>query len=251
MKSCQLAFKDLLSVPAVGSVQGQVSESSPSNPKKRPVPSSADSPATVARAIQPRPSFIASINGQNDPMMHNIAAERGDEPPKKKRGRPSKADLEQRMAEAEARGQPYPSPKTSAHKAPKAGGIDTSARAQKIATSGAPMAMMVSPTEGFEDSNSATPKKRGRPPKSMTDAKKLELEDTATAAGGIEEDIGSAREVIQETQQPYFTAPEGALATSQEYAAHVEGEGDTHIKEADVHESSGILPAYSGKPEEH
>lgn len=184
-------------------------------------------------------------------MMHNIAAERGDEPPKKKRGRPSKADLGQRMAEAEKRGQPYPSPKTSAHKAPKAGGIDTSTPAPKDATAGAPMAMMLSPTKGFGESNSATPKKRGRPPKSMTDAKKLELEDTATAAGGIEEDIGSAREVIEETQQPYFTAPEGALATSQEYTAHVEGQEDTHMKESEVHESGGTLPAYSGKTEEH
>jgi len=238
-------------VPAVGSVRGQVFESSPSNPKKRHAPSSADSPAAAARAIQPRPSFIASVNGQNDPMMHNIAAERSDEPPKKKRGRPSKVDLEQRIAEAEARGQAYPSPKTSAHKAPKAGRIDTSTLPLKVASSDAPMTTMVSPTDGSGDSTSATPKKRGRPPKSFMDAKKTELEDTGATAGGIGEGIGSAREVIEETQQPYFTAPESALGTSQEHTAHAEGERYTHMIGADVDESSGTLPAYSGRTEEH
>ena len=236
-------------MPAVGSVRGYPSESSPSNPKKRPAPTSADIPAPTARAIQPRPSFIASINGQNDPMMHNIAAERGGEPPKKKRGRPSKVDLEQRTAEAEARGQIYPSPKTSAHKAPKESRIDTSFPAQDVAATGMPMAMMVSPTEGVGDSTSSTPKKRGRPPKSLMDTNKLEFEGTAAAAGGIGEGIGSAQEVIQETQQPDFAAPERLLVALQERTAHVEGKQDIHMKEAEAHESSGTLPAYLGGTE--
>lgn len=239
-------------MPAVGSVRGQVSESGPANTKKRPAPTSTDSPATAARAIQPRPSFIASINGQNDPMMHNIAVERGGEPPKKKRGRPSKSDLEQRMAEAGARGQPYPSPKTGAHKAPKPDRISTGAPSQDVVTTGGAPTAMVSPPEGFGDSASSTPKKRGRPPKPF-DARTSELEATGVAAGVIGGGIGSPREVIQETQQPYSTAPESTLATSQEkeHAGHMEGKGDTQMKEADVHESSGTLRAYVEKTEEH
>lgn len=236
-------------MPTVGLIRGPTTESSSSNPRKRSAPSSADSPATAARAIQPRPSFIASINGQNDPMMHNIAAERGGEPPKKKRGRPSKADLERRKSEAEARGQPFPSPNTTPHKAPIAGRIDTSAPAQDSTASAAPMATMVSPTEGVEDSTSSTPKKRGRPPRSFMDAKKLEVEATATATGGSGEGIASDQEVIRETQQSDFAAPESLVVALPERATHSEGDRDIHMKEAEVHESSGTLPAYLERTE--
>ena len=184
-------------------------------------------------------------------MMHNIAAERAGEPPKKKRGRPSKADMEQRTAEAEARGQVYPSPKTAGHKAPKADRIDTSFPAQDVAASGAPKPTTGSPTEGVKDSASSTPKKRGRPSKPSMDVKKLELEATAAAAGRIGEGVRSDPDVIQETQPSDFAAPDRSLVPLHERVAHAEGGSDIHMTEAWVHESSGTLPPYSGRTESH
>ena len=251
MKACQAAFKELSSGPAVESIRGgQTSPSSgsgPAIPRKRAAPTSADSPATAARAIKPRPAAFAGLNGSQDAMAHNKAAETSGQPPKKKRGRPSKADLEQRMAEAAARGEPYrPSPKTTAHRKPKAERIMTATSARTSAVGGAPMAMMVSPSEGYGES-AATPKKRGRPSKSVMEAKQRELEDTGAAAGGAME---SGQEVIKETQQSEFAAPESLLIAMHERALLSEGDRDIHMRESDTLESSGTLPAYSGRTKE-
>ncbi|KAI9877788.1 MAG: hypothetical protein M1830_002792 [Pleopsidium flavum] len=254
VKSCQAAFKELSSASSSGSVRRHLAssshESSPSNPKKRPAPSSADSPATAARAIKPRPAFIASINGENDPFFQNTAAETGGEPPKKKRGRPSKVELQQRVAEAAARGEIYPSPKTSAQKKDKVGNVLTGAPGRIGAAGGAPIAMMVSPTDAVIYSASSTPKKRGRPAKAVADAKKIALEATATAAGQIKGEMEPAQEVVKETQQSEFAAPESLLAGMEEHAIHAEADQDVHMKEAEILESSGTLHAFSGMTED-
>lgn len=203
----------------------------------------------TARAIKPRPAFIASINGRDDPLFQNIAAETGGEPPKKKRGRPTKVDLQQRAAEAAARGEIYTPPKTSAHKGEKPHHILTDVPGHDAGSRGAPIAAMISPTAQSIDSASSTPKKRGRPAKAEGDAKKLAIEATATAAGQIGGTIEPGTEVIKETQQPGYTEPGGLLTGVQERAGHVVHDQDTQMKEPEVREGSGTLHAFSGRTE--
>lgn len=158
--------------------------------------------------------------------------------------------MQQRVAEAAARGEIYPSPKTSAHKGDKAGHVLAGTPEHGAPTGGAPIAMMVSPTEAFVDSASSTPKKRGRPTKAVVDAKKLALEATATAADQIGDEMEPAQEVVKETQQSEFAAPGSLLVGMEEHAVHAEEDQDTQMKEPEILESSGTLQAFSGRTED-
>lgn len=228
-----------MSVPAVGPIQraqASPSEPSPTIPRKRPAPTAADTPTIGQRAIQPRPAFIASVNGRNDPLMQNIAAETGSGPPKKKRGRPSKADLETRAAEAAARGEVVLQSPQPAFQKPERPSEPSAEPPRPAAPSrGAPMAAMLSPAEGVpESASSAANKKRGR---ASGVAGKPEG-PTATA---------STERVIPETQESEFAAPASLLAGMRERAAQVDEARDTPMKGSDPVDSSGTLYALSGR----
>lgn len=80
-------------------------------PKKRPYGS--DGSMAVDRIIQPRTSEFSAVNETYHSPLHPVAPTSGGEPPKKKRGRPSKAEYEVRVAEYAARGESYPAPRKS------------------------------------------------------------------------------------------------------------------------------------------
>lgn len=67
----------------------------------------------VDRIIQPRTSEFSAVNETYLSPLHPAAPSSGGEPPKKKRGRPSKAEYEVRVAEYAARGESYPAPRKS------------------------------------------------------------------------------------------------------------------------------------------
>lgn len=70
----------------------------------------------VDRIIQPRTSEFSAVNETYHSPLHPVVPSPGGpggEPPKKKRGRPSKAEYEVRVAEYAARGESYPAPRKS------------------------------------------------------------------------------------------------------------------------------------------
>lgn len=86
----------------------------PSKPKKKRPASGGNIPSAIDRMIQPQqPSNFASVNPSSDPATDQGATDSlSGGPPKKKRGRPSKAEYEAKVAEAAARGEEYhPPPK--------------------------------------------------------------------------------------------------------------------------------------------
>ncbi|KAI9799708.1 MAG: hypothetical protein M1825_004443 [Sarcosagium campestre] len=122
LRSCQNAFHGLRALHSA-SAYTAVTSAAPSplsyqavaseqiNPRKRPL-SIKEQSSPAGRTLQPRPPAFSPLNG---PVYQPVPAEDLSQPPKKKRGRPSKAEAEFRAAEAAARGEPYPprrSPKT-------------------------------------------------------------------------------------------------------------------------------------------
>ena len=75
--------------------------------------------ATAERTLQPRPTGFDPVNGQD---LIVPQGDSGDGRPRKKRGRPSKIEHEQRVQEALARGEVYPPPKKNKTLRPSEGG---------------------------------------------------------------------------------------------------------------------------------
>ena len=97
---------------------------SQSQSRKRPFHDIEQAPASGARTLQPRPSTSGQVsssfvNYPGDPSQSSILSpsEAGDEPARKKRGRPTKDEIQRREAEAAARGEVY-APKKRAPKKP-------------------------------------------------------------------------------------------------------------------------------------
>lgn len=119
VSACQKAYDHLLSLahpPTVYPVPYRPTnyiEPKPPmvKPKKRPYGS--DGSMAVDRIIQPRTSEFSAVNETYHSPLHPAAPSPGGEPPKKKRGRPSKAEYEVRVAEYAARGESYPAPRKS------------------------------------------------------------------------------------------------------------------------------------------
>lgn len=119
MSACQKAYDHLLSLTHPSTVYPMPYR--PTNyvepkplmvkPKKRPYGS--DGSMAVDRIIQPRTSEFSAVNETYQSPLHPAAPSPGGEPLKKKRGRPSKAEYEVRVAEYAARGEPYPAPRKS------------------------------------------------------------------------------------------------------------------------------------------
>lgn len=123
MSACQKAFDHLVSHPSTSfpisfrPPANPEPKPSPPKPRKRPYPGG--DAMTVDRIIQPRISEFATVNEPFTPPQYQypLAPATTSEPQRKKRGRPSKAEYEMRLAEYAARGVPYPAPRKS--KAPR------------------------------------------------------------------------------------------------------------------------------------
>ena len=198
---------------------------------KRPL-SIAEPSAVTERTIQPRPSAFAPVNGQEQP-----ASGRSEERPRKKRGRPSKAEHELRVAEAAARGEVYPPPKKA--KTPRQsteglGGVEGAA---------APTAIMFASENAdipVEGPPSLASKKKKRVNRALDDARKLSIDEATSAAEQIQEEAGRAAEgVIAETQMPVFNARENRLLAEMQAAAAIGPDQDIQMRESETVEGGG------------
>ncbi|KAI9810566.1 MAG: hypothetical protein M1826_003522 [Phylliscum demangeonii] len=188
--------------------------------------------AAANRALQPRPLAYASVNGEQGTLMPAPSIDPSAEPPKKKRGRPSRAESDARAAAAAARGEPYPpakSPRTprpakgASHRAAeKASAVEQQQQQQQqpyppppraqplqmgnfAAPVAMPMGLIPSPaTAAAGDPSALMPikKKRGRPTKAEA-AEKLLLKKRQEEAEAAEAENAAV------TAQNGQTMPEG------------------------------------------
>ncbi|KAI9847781.1 MAG: hypothetical protein M1837_001674 [Sclerophora amabilis] len=195
LKSCKKTFQYLMGESAFApSFTNAPSQSMLSggakapNPRKRPLPPKETS-TPGARNLQPRPLAFSSMNGNEGSPYQFSPNEDPNQPPKKKRGRPSKADQEARAAAAAARGELLPTPKPpKTNRGPRS--PSSAVKASKTGVQGntggpAPTAVMQTPgmaKPGTPGTGSAPKARRGRPTKAESAAKRILLEAAATAA---------------------------------------------------------------------
>lgn len=234
MSACQKAYDHLLSLSHPSTVYPvpylptNYAESKPPmvKPKKRPYGS--DGSMAVDRIIQPRTSEFSSVNETYHSPLHPVAPSSGGEPPKKKRGRPSKAEYEVRVAEYAARGEPYPAPRKSkaARHSAENQALFTPTKTETIDSrpASSTLAMM-----GASEPGSPSGKRRPRPNKlsrnfaldtsALTQLPgELDRGDTNTAAEAAGERLGLE-------MQPSDLVHMGDLAVqAQEHPAHLASE---------------------------
>ena len=197
LRSCQMAFQALRAVghgpsSALGlsAPQAISTDATSPNPRKRPIsgPPGKDTPTPGGRTLQPRPPAFSSINGQtSSPYQASSPADDANQPPKKKRGRPSKAELELRSAAAAAKGEAFALPKpvksTGTQELP--GKMYSGQDSASPAVAANPfLASPEATASGTGEPGSVTKKRRGRPTKEEAQAKRLLLEAAAVAASG-------------------------------------------------------------------
>lgn len=152
----------------------------PTSGRKRKEPAS--------RTLQPRPSAaFHALNGDQSSLLQMTPGSEAGQPPRKKRGRPSRAEIEARAAAAAARGEPYPPVKTprTPKAAKKAGRASVGAGAAADASDPAVAA-----------AGSVVKKRRGRPTKAELEAKSrltqagfLNVPDNQAGAGQAMQDM--------------------------------------------------------------
>ncbi|PVI03943.1 hypothetical protein DM02DRAFT_214262 [Periconia macrospinosa] len=117
VRSCQMAYGDLVTTyttpPDYRRPQPQIPTPilypGPELPKKRPLQPETSTP--IGRVLQPRPPHSYQSDFISGPTYPNVMSPLGEPANKKKRGRPTKAEAQQRAQEAAARGEPYPPPR--------------------------------------------------------------------------------------------------------------------------------------------
>ena len=180
------------------------------------------------RSIQPRPSASAfapiNPNGQDQ-----LSPGEGDGRPRKKRGRPSKVEHEQRVREAEARGEIYPPPRKPKPPRPSFEGGPSSAGA------GAPMAIMFTPNNaGFQAVTSPGSAYQKYEPERST-----AMEPPGTSMPPMEQSHRSPfvaerapRSTIPETQMSDYNTSESLISEMRRQAAQAETQAERVEKTA-------------------
>ncbi|KAL8961848.1 MAG: hypothetical protein Q9193_001663, partial [Seirophora villosa] len=128
VSACQKAFDNLYARIFQIPLQswGPAPQPSPSTkPRKRPLPI-AETPGALNRELQPRTQGFVTVNEPLESTAYPPGLLDSAEQRKKKRGRPSKAEVEVKAAEYAARGEPYPPPRRSKNPKPSAEGTSSS-----------------------------------------------------------------------------------------------------------------------------
>ena len=203
---------------------------------KRPL-SMGEGGSLPERSIQPRPTPFAPVNGQD-----LIAPVAGTERTGKKRGRPSKLEHEQRVREAEARGEVYPRPKKLKTPRPSLEGglaLEAHGEVSGAGAGAAPMAVMFTPNKtGPPSVASPTSGKRKRPfeKELAEDPVETSVEASAESLVGISDQLQTERgpvpqSTIPETQMSEEGVRESLLAEIRKEAEQPETL-DTPMQEA-------------------
>ena len=201
--------------------------------------------ATAERILQPRPTSFAPVNGQD---LIVPQSEGGDGRPRKKRGRPSKLEHEQRVQEALARGEVYPPPKKNKTPRPSEGGPSTAEQT--------PLSVTFTPNRTGDPSMSSP---------SSSKRKKLARPDDST--GGMEMPLAPAPEQhplapqdpsqgpASQNQPPNIDAQVRALAEMQQRAAAEPmdtpmQEAESEVAEPETVESSAPVQETASTPDQ-
>ena len=245
VSACQKAFEHLITNPTTAfpfAIRPPVNADPKVTPKqrKRQYPSG-EGPMAVDRIIQPRISDFSAVNEPFNPQSTPITPGPG-EPPKKKRGRPSKAEYEIRLAEYAARGEPLPPPRKP--KTPKRSAERPAPTANMFTpTTGAAVegGSLLTPTQPEAGAAGSTPAPGvpSRPGTADKGTRNLALEATALAAEQIQPSSGNDSEpragrkgsgVQSESLEMAheFGPHEALLAQMQEHAASVEHQTPDH-----------------------
>lgn len=189
----------------------QSSHRNASKPKTKRPASGENIPSAVDRMIQPQQPFNFPPVNSSDSAAEQGATAMSAGPPKKKRGRPSKAEYEAKVAEAAARGEDY-QPAAKRKKTPR------------LSPQGAPNAGMV--THGGEGPTGMTPVRK--PKAALEEASSLAfqptpsnfgLETTAYAGDRMRFDgERPAKSTFSEAQASEVDARESLLAHMREHA---------------------------------
>ncbi|KAL8981880.1 MAG: hypothetical protein Q9177_005440 [Variospora cf. flavescens] len=124
VSACQKAFDNLYARIFQIPLQswGPAPQPSPSTKaRKRPVPI-AETPGGLNRELQPRTQAFVTVNEPLESPAYPPGLLDSAEQRRKKRGRPSKAEVEVKAAEYAARGEPYPPPRRSKNPKPSSEG---------------------------------------------------------------------------------------------------------------------------------
>ena len=252
LRSCQSTFQTLRSVQPHASPgaltqpphshQTHAGRPDSTISKKRSLPFK--DPSTPAnRALQPRPSAtLASLNGEQGAAMQPSAGDGPAEPPRKKRGRPSKAEMEARAQAAAARGEVYPPVKTP--RTPKSATKPTPRRSiggqEDLADfSGGVIPMdVVTPQSGpgASGAGSVGKKRRGRPTKAEAIAKRFLLERAAAAQAANENHVMDPQDDGLDDEVTVATLMEGTQDEVDDADEH-----DVHMAASLEIESSATL----------
>lgn len=205
VSACQKAYDHLLSNPSTIfplSLRSTVNPDPKGTPKqrKRQYPSG-DGPMAVDRIIQPRISDFSSVNDPFNAPPPPAATAPG-EPPKKKRGRPSKAEHEIRMAEYAARGEPPPPPRKP--KTPKRSAERPAPTVNMFTSIAGDGGLLSTPTplDAGAVGPSPVPGEQSRVDPADQVARTLALEATALAAEQMPPPSGDEPEPVAESQGP-------------------------------------------------
>lgn len=194
------------------------SPQSASKPKKKR-PASGENVSSADRMIQPQqPSNFPPVNAPGDSATGQVAAALvPGGPPKKKRGRPSKAEHEAKVAEAAARGEEYkPTPRRKKPPRPPQG--------TQIAGMVTPSMTDVGAGGEFSTGNNKARKPNAAPEEANslafgTTSRNFALEATAHAADKMQvEEDKPVQNTIPGTQASEFEARESLLANMREHA---------------------------------
>ncbi|KAI9766795.1 MAG: hypothetical protein M1840_006270 [Geoglossum simile] len=263
LNSCQNAYHSLLATPSSAPVgrrktatgpHAAISSSNGSpNSKKRPYPAAEGHSAS--RSIQPRP-IAAALNGESLDAGEVSASFQGvsgdtdpNQPPRKKRGRPTKAETEAKRQAAALKGEIYPPPKQP--KTPRSsisGGrvTTTDATGETNATVAAPLAVMT-PAAGYmstpgtagsrmEAPGTGGKRRRGRPTKAEAAAKRA-LVEAASVPGDGKNDDDDGDDVDESIE---FEGDDHAASKS------VESPTEAHVHEGLEGKTGGVLNLGTG-----
>lgn len=191
VSACQKAFDNLYCRVFQIPIQpvGQAPQPSPiAKPRKRPAPNT-ESSMGVNRELQPRTPGFVTVNEPVESTAYPPGLAENIDQRKKKRGRPSKAEVEVKAAEYAARGEPYPPPRRSKNPKP----------AEGIATIGSsitftPVTMGPSGIEG-------TPSSKKRPTKPKTQKDDM-VPGHPPSASPIQQLLGESRDPIRAHSPP-------------------------------------------------
>ncbi|KAF2688818.1 hypothetical protein K458DRAFT_153126 [Lentithecium fluviatile CBS 122367] len=116
LRSCQVAYSDITATYSGTDYRrppppAPVLYPGPELPKKRPLQPETSTP--IGRLLQPRPPHTFPDQFMSGPAYATAMSPVGEPANKKKRGRPTKAEAQQRAQEAAARGEVYPPPRKS------------------------------------------------------------------------------------------------------------------------------------------